>query len=663
MVPKSAGGGRRLVWATVALVIVHVLWVFLEVLSRLDAEFAGLHSEELANPWMTRMLLAGHWEHWTELRYRSFCGGCGVAGTMGVPLFAAFGQTVVAWKLVPLAFHAAVVGFSVSLARSWWGGLAGVLVAALWLGAPSLFLELSTLGWANHAEVMALVLGGLWVLGRGDHLGRVVFAGVLVGFGIWFCRTGVIGLPAAVFVLWRGRAGLRLLAAFLAALAVTQMAHFNGASATFRHREPLRPEVFDVGGLLSSSVELLRWMVGPVVSGRVWPLLSDSGSSLPWLYWMGLLVGVPLVVVVGFVRSDADQRRRLAIPLLLLFAWGAGMAFGHAHWRDTVQAVGSGAFYLRYLTPAFVVLVLTLSVGASVQVPPWLRRAVWVVPVVGVGLRIASVEPPRFDLMAQPIPVDLGRAPDFETAPLEELRGLLSQRRGEPVELRERYVEIVTERYFQAHMDHLEAAAEAGGLGRDAARELRKAVETRDPVDALERLGAAAAHPAVDIEFAAFPSDLDWWERRATMKHLLPRTVARGSRGVMVTPEGWLDRYREQLSGDARSSLDHALGEHWSGQLALQAGPDGPFRGTPDLTRVAREYRAGACFAIGTRLGLWRELERKRSQPHDELAARAPSGCVQDSLRSGIEFGAWTAAGCRRGRGNLEVEGRQLCGD
>ena len=64
----------------VGVVAVHLVWCFLEVLARLGQEYAGVHSEELANPWMARMLLEGHWGSWSELRYRSFCGGCGIAG-------------------------------------------------------------------------------------------------------------------------------------------------------------------------------------------------------------------------------------------------------------------------------------------------------------------------------------------------------------------------------------------------------------------------------------------------------------------------------------------------------------------------------------------------------------------------------------------------------
>ena len=113
----------------VGVVAVHLVWCFLEVLARLGQEYAGVHSEELANPWMARMLLEGHWGSWSELRYRSFCGGCGVEATLAVPLLHWFGPRIVVWKVVPLLFHGAVVIASVALARQ--SFLAGSLPPSL----------------------------------------------------------------------------------------------------------------------------------------------------------------------------------------------------------------------------------------------------------------------------------------------------------------------------------------------------------------------------------------------------------------------------------------------------------------------------------------------------------------------------------------------------
>ena len=51
------------------------------------------------------------------LQYRSFCGGCTAEAVLAVPLFRALGPTVLAWKLVPVAFHLGVTLLGTAVAR------------------------------------------------------------------------------------------------------------------------------------------------------------------------------------------------------------------------------------------------------------------------------------------------------------------------------------------------------------------------------------------------------------------------------------------------------------------------------------------------------------------------------------------------------------------
>jgi hypothetical protein len=637
---------RRL---TALAVLLHLAWMLLEVFARLGAEHGGLHSEELANPWMTQMLLAGHWEHWTELRYRSFCGGCGVSSTLALPLIALFGPRVVVWKLVPLAFHACVVLCSVILARRWWGERAGALAAALWLGAPAVFLELSTLGWGNHAEVMALVLATLVVLGRGDTLLRAICAGALAGFAVWFCRTGAMVLPAAAFVFIVGRAGQRAKSAgaFGAAALSLQLLHLNGSSERYRHSEPVRISLTDLQGLLHAPVDLLAWITGPVVTAKLWPTAS-TGSHLPVLYG-GLLLGGALLLPALAARLDLRSRRASAIPALLILGWGAGMVLGHTAWTGIVAASSTGPFYLRYLTPAVVCLLLATAAGAGAGVPVSLRRAVWVLPLLGVGLRLASAEPPRFDLAAQPLPSTMGRAPDVQNQPLADLERLLASRSDEPRMLRTGYIERAVERFFQDHLDTLEAAATEAGVSPSVTRELRLGVESRQPPSALEELDEEAGRPPLSPEFVSFLASLDHrWERRAAMRRLLPVTLGpEHQRFGAEMLSGWLGRTHAQLDRAGQLSLEHAIGEAAATVLATRPDPDSELRPGLALDSLPEELRPGACFAMGVRLGEWAVLHDPDRRSLGDLTGMGPDGCDAAELRDGIARGAWRIGGYR----------------
>ncbi len=643
---------RRLTVATAALFMLHLVWVLFEVFGRLDGEYAGVHAEELANPWMSRMLLAGYWEHWTELRYRSFCGGCAVLGTLGVVPISTLGPTIVAWKLVPMLFHSGVVGLSIWLARRWWGAAAGLLVAALWLGAPSIFLELALIGWGNHAEVMVLVLGTLVVLGRGRSTPRATLSGAIAGFAVWFSRTGALVLPAALWVLIRQhgqREERRALRAFVVAASVMQLLHLNGASARFRHKEPLRPEMIGGPEVLGAPLELAGWLLGPVVRGRLWPPLA--ADALPAVYWALLLVGVVVVLGVS-LRAGKNRELGVALPVLLLLGWVAGMVIGHVHWKDITTAGSSGAFNLRYLSPFFAICVLFVG-AASASQSRWLRRGIWLVPLLGIGLRLMTWDVPRFDLVDRPLPTALGRAPAFEQLSLDELGAALAGRREDPVTLREGYVRTAGERFFQRHLDALEESAANGRIIRDEARALRGAVETRDPSDALDKLTVWKDEPLLDAGFVGFESSLDWWERRALWHQLLPRALPPSWDMDGWNPTGgWLARVRSELGPESLRTLDFVLGE-------LMAAAAGQGREQSVIGAVTGEVRAGVCFAAGTASGESAALTRDSAD--GASVGEAPAACEAEWWAAGVTLGSWRVEGCKRG--SVEFEGGRLCRD
>jgi hypothetical protein len=639
------GAERRHTVALVGLVLVHLIWCFIEVLGRLGVEYAGVHSEELANPWMARMLLEGHWGSWTELRYRSFCGGCGVEGTLAAPILALLGARIAAWKLVPLLFHAAVVGTSVALARRWWGDRSALFTAAMWLGAPAIFLEMGAIGWGNHAEVMSLVFGSLLLLGTGDSTKRPIGAGLLAAFAVWFCRTGALLLPAALLVLMvlPKSARLRGMGRFGVAFLAGSALHLNGVGARSHEVEPLS---FAGGaGILAAPFELVQWCFSTAMVSSLWRSAWMDGNRAPVVYGLALV----LAITAGLLAAWRERARLTvaATAPMLAVGWVAGMAAGYRHWEGIRRGVPSSAFELRYWAPAFAIAVLLVAAAAGRRSRRWVSAGIWVLPAIGVLLRVATMEPPRFDLIDRPLPTQQGRVPTIEQAPLSELAGLVAARRAEPADMRTAYVRAAAERLFQARLDSIVETAAAAGTSRDRAQELRKGVETGEPSGALDALMSL---PGVspDRSLEQFVDSLDGSDLRAAALYLVPRFAGPSASAF---PHGPLSEparaFRDGLSVEGRAAFDDAcgailMGRTWHPTTLAEALVD-----HPSLSDVAPEFRVGACRQVGVVLGEAATLARSDRTTLDQILAVPPATCAVQAVEEGISGGSWAIGGCR----------------
>lgn len=648
------GAARSHTVALVALVLVHLIWCFVEVLGRLGVEYAGVHSEELANPWMARMLLEGNWGSWTELRYRSFCGGCGVEGTLATPVLALLGPRIAAWKLVPLVFHAAVVGTSVALARRWWGDRSALFTAAMWLGAPAIFLEMAAIGWGNHAEVMSLVFGSLLMLGAGESTKRTIGAGLLAAFAVWFCRTGALLLPAAilVFTVLPKPARLRGVGSFGATFLAGSVLHLNGVDGGFHEVEPLG---FAAGaGMLSAPFELVQWCFSSAMVSSLWRSAWLDGGRAPVLYFCALVLALAAGLFAAW--RERDRLAVAAAAPLLALGWVVGMVVGYRHWEDIRRGVPSSAFELRYMAPAFAIVVLLIAAAAGRRSGRWVSAGLWILPAIGVLLRVATTEPPRFDLIDRPIPTQQGRVPTIEHAPLSELAGLIAARHAEPDDIRAAYVRVAAERLFQARLDAIGEAATARGASPGRVRELRQGVATGEPSDALDTLMSL---PGVspDRSLEQFVDSLGHTDRLAAALYLVPHfngsTASAFPRGAQSQASR---AFRDQLSTEGRQAFDDACGailmsSVWHPMTLSQA-----LAARPSLSDLAPEFRTGACRRVGQVLGEAATLAQGDRTTLDELLAIAPATCAKPAVEEGVRIGAWTIGGCRA-RPDLVQEG------
>ena len=547
-----------------ALVLLHGLWTLGEILGALGTDNRGLHSEELANPWMAQMLLAGSWDAWFELRYRSFCGGCAVEGTLAVPLFAVLGPTIAAWKLVPWAFHVATVAGASALAGRLFGPAAACLAAACWLGAPHVIREQAGTGWGNHAEVMALVFGALLLLSH-ERRPRWILGALLLGAAFWFARTAALALPAAWWLLGRASGAVDrpadrrrpLLAGVGLALGLLPFAldaAFLSPSAS-----PLRT-VGSPSELLQAARELIAWLFASDLARWFW---GSPAAPLSWLARGHGLLLLALAMAGAWLLVARPRAPLAPLPWWLLGGWAAGMLLLHDSWGDLALVRPLQAFELRYLFPLFAILTVAVAGVISTPAPLWLRRAAWLLPLLGVVLRLDAWAPPRLDRLAEALPAGEGRDPRFERVPLTEAVALLASRRADPPAIRRRHVQVLVRRQVEVAHDRLEDQGVAGGLDREQAHRFRLGHTSGAEPEGLERLEARAGQPVEFPEIVALLETLDdAAEREVAWSELLRGCPARSPLGGTEAPAR-IEHLREMLSPALRAELDRRLPDYF----------------------------------------------------------------------------------------------------
>jgi len=179
---------------------------------------------------------AGMWDQALNLQYKAFCGGCTVEALVAAPLFALGGDHQVLWKAVALLYTAGtmVAGFVALSAHA--GRRAGWAFALLFAVPPLGATDIALMLWGNHNESMLYVFAGYALVVTGRPFG----AGLVLGFGVWACRTTLFA-PLALVPLamslpgprWRVLLGLGLglgLLAIPAASGDTGTYHMDVAS-------------------------------------------------------------------------------------------------------------------------------------------------------------------------------------------------------------------------------------------------------------------------------------------------------------------------------------------------------------------------------------------------------------------------------------------------
>ena len=377
----------------------------------------GLHErEELYNAAHAWLVLRGGLAQALPFQYQWFCGGCTVDAVLGAGWFGLLDPSVFAWRLVGLSWFA--LALTAAMAAAWLtAGRAGAVTAALLFAlAPPAYQELALVCNGNHPEGGALLLlqvalaaGALRAPRPAWREAALAVLALCVGFGLYFLRSLVVGLPLLLAALawtpggWRARA-LRLpLGAAAFCLGASPLLAIRDIIGTW----PLEPvyQADEWHPSLSVVPHNLASVLLPVQIRGIWgdvqgPLAGWEGIAA-FGAWFALVAGLAVALVrtrpspraawptagvlsvflalyAGFrlsvwmdgVAAPLPQQVRylgaIAPVALATAACAAGLAWAHPRWRWPGMAA--------------LALLLTPGIGARVRVlghvpwPPTARR-------------------------------------------------------------------------------------------------------------------------------------------------------------------------------------------------------------------------------------------------------------------------------------------------
>lgn len=405
------------------------------VLDGVDVRFgpwARMHWEELFNARAGVQLACGHWEAAPRLQYRNFCGGCTAEAAGAAPLFAWLGAQVWVWKAMLAVLHLGIAAAGSAVAWRAGGARAGGVFAALMLGAPGFYRELTHTGWGNHAEsaLFPLVATLLLVGAARARWARPLLlfaAGAVAGAGLWFCQTSAWALPVlALGALWAGR--------WLAPLAAAGFPlGFSPWWWFFEDRPHAAEETVDwwANLELAPPQALAEHLFGAWLRDGLWAASEYGepgiGAGLWWaLLWVGAVAGL-VVAARGVRRAGADAPARLLAPAGLL-TYVAVLAVRWDWWKWLPDVYVNEAFNLRYRAPLVPMLFLLLATAAG-------RRRGWAVlaaglALYGLGRRAATWSMDRPAMLGADVYQAAGW-PD-RTVPTGEPRQQLVRKQGRP---------------------------------------------------------------------------------------------------------------------------------------------------------------------------------------------------------------------------------------
>lgn len=323
----------------------------------------GISQDELFCPTSAILLEAGLPLSGDRLMLKSFCGGCAVNTLFARTLFSVLPVQVWVWRLVPFAFGLVILGATWRLGGHLAGRAGAATAAWAFVLAPPAYRHMAIQGFANHVEVMALVLAALLAVRRLERGGgrRDAFVlGLLSGAAVFYAYIAAFIVPT-VALAWIARREPRLPphpTALLAGLGV-------GFSPWFLVRllPPQRSGGLEVHGRTLAEVvtahvglaERLGVLLGPQFRGN---LFAPEFEFQTWIggVWV-VLAGAGLLALALAARSDVLARTLATGIGLFVLEWLV-LAPGLPTWPPVLRGGGTSIHY-------FVPLLTLLPIAAA----------------------------------------------------------------------------------------------------------------------------------------------------------------------------------------------------------------------------------------------------------------------------------------------------------
>ena len=333
---------------------------------------AVMQIEDGYNATTARQLIYVGLSQCVDDRYVPYCGGCTVDAILGAAAFRILGETLLAWKLVPLAFWFAMLVAGASLLDRTASRASAILYCALLAFLPPVAADLALFAWGNHAEGTALSIVVLAVAIPSPRAGarqqnvRAILAGLLLGGVLWFFLGTLVLMPAVFVALAFHVTGRQRLVVFGLLVCCSTLG--------FGLLQLVSP--IPVGEAIygASPLEHVHRTVDPDKIRDLYPFNMGfllAGESWPRVYGAGL-VALPAVGVMALFgrRPRSSRSLRLAVyPLTALVLYVAAYLLTSFDVTvDRSRAAISSAYEIRYFAPiAYLLPLLVASIGGALM--------------------------------------------------------------------------------------------------------------------------------------------------------------------------------------------------------------------------------------------------------------------------------------------------------
>lgn len=445
--PTEPSSGKLKVWRLAPFALVPAVVAALAF--RLVAHALYLHDHEsLMVPTVGRELAHGHWLQAPQLHYNFHQGGVLIDGALSAVGFRLFGDHLLAWKWYSLAYAAGITVAGIVVLRKSAGTAGAIFLALLMAAAPFLVKDAILTPAGHHSTAFFYALAALAIAMQGSERGppsfrRALFAGLVLGVGVWYTRTCLAAGPAVALALFRGgiRTSVRAWAGLAAGCLIFPAMVAVEANAALHQIPALAHTPFSgqFGRMLTSIAadhaspeyaaktwEALSLPLEPVLFGQPvvralerTPIHSEFARAGQLWSWGWAAVPVALAICgAALLAARRGPRRETAV--VLLFGLGYAAIYVLSPFRiessdllvianSELSASAPGVAAARYVIPIY----LAWTVGAAhVLGLGWRWR--WSRPVavialgalVGSGLQSAVIDwrldrdqPSNFDLL------------------------------------------------------------------------------------------------------------------------------------------------------------------------------------------------------------------------------------------------------------------------